>query len=360
MIHVGDNTWNLRVMITDLQVEKTLRVKGDLHIGGVMLKLSKTEGEFQATFFATNRMSQSANLFHDPNLFSFSQSRESREGKKMFKIIIFLLKITLKVTCVLVVVLILSQCASLSSSHEEKIVGEVERLRHVQGQRHRIKEKLKSVNKMIKSIDKKFLHTDSFEVNDVICIKTGTTILPFAPTQLNSPTASLCILNVKWSKTSKKRIELKEKKSSTWVSTQVSLPQTGEINWLVFLKGRRKICRNVRIRMAIKKQVFLDVYATSSEFIAIEWLPHKLHFEPVAEMFLLPPIQPLNDTTESRHSSKSGEKLRKVILKHWRRADESKSNKSRIFCPRKKSHKQSRLSLWNSRKLLNQGATNGH
>lgn len=39
MIHVGDNTWNLRVFITDLQVEKTLRVRGDLHIGGVMLKL---------------------------------------------------------------------------------------------------------------------------------------------------------------------------------------------------------------------------------------------------------------------------------------------------------------------------------
>lgn len=45
MIHVGDtSSWNLRVLITDLQVEKTLRVKGDLHIGGVMLKLSKTEG----------------------------------------------------------------------------------------------------------------------------------------------------------------------------------------------------------------------------------------------------------------------------------------------------------------------------
>lgn len=39
MIHVGDGTWNLRVFITDLQVEKTLRVKGDLHIGGVMLRL---------------------------------------------------------------------------------------------------------------------------------------------------------------------------------------------------------------------------------------------------------------------------------------------------------------------------------
>lgn len=39
MIHVGDGTWNLRIIITDLQCEKTLRVKGDLHIGGVMLKL---------------------------------------------------------------------------------------------------------------------------------------------------------------------------------------------------------------------------------------------------------------------------------------------------------------------------------
>lgn len=39
MIHVGDGTWNLRVYITDLQVDRTLRVKGDLHIGGVMLRL---------------------------------------------------------------------------------------------------------------------------------------------------------------------------------------------------------------------------------------------------------------------------------------------------------------------------------
>lgn len=36
------------MLITDLQVEKILRVKGDLHIGGVMLKLSKTEGELSA------------------------------------------------------------------------------------------------------------------------------------------------------------------------------------------------------------------------------------------------------------------------------------------------------------------------
>lgn len=46
MIHVGDGTWNLRVLITDLQVEKTLRVKGDVHIGGVMLKLVDPGGLF--------------------------------------------------------------------------------------------------------------------------------------------------------------------------------------------------------------------------------------------------------------------------------------------------------------------------
>ncbi|KAF6216758.1 hypothetical protein GE061_001107 [Apolygus lucorum] len=34
-----DGSWNLRIYVTDLQVEKTLRVKGDSHIGGVMLNL---------------------------------------------------------------------------------------------------------------------------------------------------------------------------------------------------------------------------------------------------------------------------------------------------------------------------------
>lgn len=35
----GDGSWDLTVFVTDLQVERTLRVKGDLHIGGVMIKL---------------------------------------------------------------------------------------------------------------------------------------------------------------------------------------------------------------------------------------------------------------------------------------------------------------------------------
>lgn len=40
MIHVGENSWNLRVYITDLQIEKNIRVKGEIHVGGVMLKLA--------------------------------------------------------------------------------------------------------------------------------------------------------------------------------------------------------------------------------------------------------------------------------------------------------------------------------
>lgn len=40
-----DGSWELTITVTDLAVEKTLRVKGDLHIGGVMLKLVEALGE---------------------------------------------------------------------------------------------------------------------------------------------------------------------------------------------------------------------------------------------------------------------------------------------------------------------------
>ena len=36
---VGDGSWNLSVFVTDLQVERTLRVRGDIHIGGLMIRL---------------------------------------------------------------------------------------------------------------------------------------------------------------------------------------------------------------------------------------------------------------------------------------------------------------------------------
>lgn len=42
---VIDGTWELTILVTDLQVERTLRVKGDVHIGGVMLKLVDALGK---------------------------------------------------------------------------------------------------------------------------------------------------------------------------------------------------------------------------------------------------------------------------------------------------------------------------
>jgi hypothetical protein len=43
---VGDGSWELKVLVTDLSVERCLRVKGDLHIGGVMLRLVEELGMF--------------------------------------------------------------------------------------------------------------------------------------------------------------------------------------------------------------------------------------------------------------------------------------------------------------------------
>lgn len=43
---VGDGSWELRIFVTDLQVERVLRVKSDLHVGGVMLKLVEELGKF--------------------------------------------------------------------------------------------------------------------------------------------------------------------------------------------------------------------------------------------------------------------------------------------------------------------------
>ena len=42
---VGDGTWELKVLVTDLAVERCLRVKGDVHIGGVMLRLVEELGK---------------------------------------------------------------------------------------------------------------------------------------------------------------------------------------------------------------------------------------------------------------------------------------------------------------------------
>ena len=43
-VRVGDGSWNLNVLVTNLQKEEIIRVTGDLHIGGVMLKLVEELG----------------------------------------------------------------------------------------------------------------------------------------------------------------------------------------------------------------------------------------------------------------------------------------------------------------------------
>lgn len=40
-----DGSWELRIFVTDLNVDRKIRVMGDLHIGGVMLKLVETLSE---------------------------------------------------------------------------------------------------------------------------------------------------------------------------------------------------------------------------------------------------------------------------------------------------------------------------
>lgn len=42
---VGDGSWNLTIYVTDLNEKRTMVVKGDMHIGGVMLKLTESFGE---------------------------------------------------------------------------------------------------------------------------------------------------------------------------------------------------------------------------------------------------------------------------------------------------------------------------
>ncbi|XP_045502570.1 unc-112-related protein-like isoform X1 [Colias croceus] len=42
---VGDGSWNLTIYVTDMNEKRTMVVKGDMHIGGVMLKLTESFGK---------------------------------------------------------------------------------------------------------------------------------------------------------------------------------------------------------------------------------------------------------------------------------------------------------------------------
>lgn len=41
----SDGSWNLNIYVTDLKIQKQVRVKGDMHIGGVILKLVEELGK---------------------------------------------------------------------------------------------------------------------------------------------------------------------------------------------------------------------------------------------------------------------------------------------------------------------------
>jgi len=41
----GDGTWELSIAVVEAGVDKCLRVKGDLHVGGLMVRLVQELGE---------------------------------------------------------------------------------------------------------------------------------------------------------------------------------------------------------------------------------------------------------------------------------------------------------------------------
>lgn len=55
---VGDGSWNLTIYVTDLNEKRTMVVKGDMHIGGVMLKLTESFGK--TLFISITRQGLSA------------------------------------------------------------------------------------------------------------------------------------------------------------------------------------------------------------------------------------------------------------------------------------------------------------
>lgn len=46
----ADGSWELNIYVTDLDIRRTLRVTGDQHIGGVMLKLVEELGKNTSAF----------------------------------------------------------------------------------------------------------------------------------------------------------------------------------------------------------------------------------------------------------------------------------------------------------------------
>lgn len=47
-IEPNDGTWKLGIFVTDINTSKEVYARGDMHIGGIMIKVVDAIGEFQS------------------------------------------------------------------------------------------------------------------------------------------------------------------------------------------------------------------------------------------------------------------------------------------------------------------------
>lgn len=83
---VGDGSWNLTIYVTDLNEKRTMVVKGDMHIGGVMLKLTESFGKIFRSLHLPNRLFNSELLLRQTFLtFRYIYYRMSHLEKRIVR-----------------------------------------------------------------------------------------------------------------------------------------------------------------------------------------------------------------------------------------------------------------------------------
>jgi len=51
MTSYGDGSWELSIAVSEVGAERTLRVRGDLHVGGLMVRLVQELGELRVEYY---------------------------------------------------------------------------------------------------------------------------------------------------------------------------------------------------------------------------------------------------------------------------------------------------------------------
>lgn len=78
---VGDGSWNLTIYVTDLNEKRTMVVKGDMHIGGVMLKLTESFGKI---FWSTTLLNDFYKACNMPLTLIYEYDSCSRKETDLF------------------------------------------------------------------------------------------------------------------------------------------------------------------------------------------------------------------------------------------------------------------------------------